>query len=1015
MTPSADRSRWFDAVLAAVVVGFAFLAASFPVRNGDFWMHLAAGRLLAQQQYTFGTDPFAYTTQAVYWANHAWLYDLGLYLGYRSLGGTGLVVLKAAVVALLAALMLRLGRSAEGGGPFWLRAACVLLALLALSPRVLMQPVCMSLLLLAVCLLLLREGGRALVALPAVVALWVNLDVWFLLGPLLVALYWLGERLGSSRTVPLWLLPACLVACLFSPHHVHALTLPPELSPGVWAAFGGEPRFAGLFASPWQLAPLGPAGGYSLSAWAFPVLLVLGGVSFAANRPALRSWRLPVWLAFAALAAWQIRLIPFFAVVAAPITALNFGERLPAHTRPRLGRAVVLLAGLALLALAWPGWLQGFHRRDRAVDWSVRPDPSLHRVATTLSRWRAEGTLPPDARTFAAHPDVGHYCAWFAPGERCFLDSRLPLFLGSAADYRVLCRALDGSSETEGAESLVRPHNIVCGVCYDPDLRRLAPVLRRVAETPDGGRLLHVAGRAVVVRPDGASGGPPPFDPDRAAFTADESPPLDGQGELIGPVPWWEEYLRRPSDPSGEGDAAAVYLRLFEDGAAAQHRRQRVPVLARNTAGLVGLPALTSGGLADLLVFGSRISFEGVFLPDLRERPAALPLLSVRAARRALADGPADADAWLVLAQAYLFLSRTTTEANRNAAIRPLTELRDIQIATALRQAALLRPDVASTHETLALLFAERQFYDLALHHRTRQLELVRRAGRQPGEPASAHADRVERLVRAVEEMRAAVQTSENRYAVRAEPLAGSPLARARIAMELGLAGKALDDVLLRSHPDLYGLDGLRMLLELLLRTGRAAEARELLDRTELREHSDVLGVCEVPGGERRQPYRFHAYDWFDLCQTAAAGRYDGVSAALERMRARMKREEEIVTGRVPARVAERLTVELGLAATPQTYPLRLYAHAERDALAALLAQAESVAVERADLHVLDGMFRLEAGRPVEGRGQFQRALELYRRAPESLPGLPGLPGLPLAERYLERIQGHSRPDGGMP
>jgi hypothetical protein len=60
-------------------------------------------------------------------------------------------------------------------------------------------------------------------------------------------------------------------------------------------------------------------------------------------------------------------------------------------------------------------------------------------------------------------------------------------------------------------------------------------------------------------------------------------------------------------------------------------------------------------------------------------------------------------------------------------------------------------------------------------------------------------------------------------------------------------------------------------------------------------------------------------------------------------------------------------------------------------------------------------MFRLEAGRPVEGRGQFQRALELYRRAPESLPGLPGLPGLPLAERYLERIQGHSRPDGGMP
>ena len=44
----------------------------------------------------------------------------------------------------------------------------------------------------------------------------------------------------------------------------------------------------------------------------------------------MRGWRLPVWLAFAALAAWQVRLVPFFAVVAGPITALNLGERLPA-------------------------------------------------------------------------------------------------------------------------------------------------------------------------------------------------------------------------------------------------------------------------------------------------------------------------------------------------------------------------------------------------------------------------------------------------------------------------------------------------------------------------------------------------------------------------------------------------------------------------------------------------------------------------------------------------------------
>src|SRR5439155_7909368 len=124
-----------------------------------------------------------------------------------------------------------------------------------------------------------------------------------------------------------WLLPACIAACLLSPHHYHALTLPAELSPAVWRSeLATDYRFASLFISPWHWEPLGRAGGYNLSAWAFFVLLALGVVSFAVNRSALRGWRLPVWVAFAGLAAWQVRLVPFFAVVAGPITALNFGS-----------------------------------------------------------------------------------------------------------------------------------------------------------------------------------------------------------------------------------------------------------------------------------------------------------------------------------------------------------------------------------------------------------------------------------------------------------------------------------------------------------------------------------------------------------------------------------------------------------------------------------------------------------------------------------------------------------------
>ncbi len=158
--PAPRLARWgirVDVLLSVLVVGFAFLAGSFVARNSDLWLHLATGRLLATGGYHFGTDPFAFTTAERYWANHAWLFDLAFYLGFGAIGGAGLVAIKAAVVAMTAGVMLL---TARGRGPVWISAGCVLLAVLAMSPRLLLQPTIASLLLLAVCLCCLRAGGR---------------------------------------------------------------------------------------------------------------------------------------------------------------------------------------------------------------------------------------------------------------------------------------------------------------------------------------------------------------------------------------------------------------------------------------------------------------------------------------------------------------------------------------------------------------------------------------------------------------------------------------------------------------------------------------------------------------------------------------------------------------------------------------------------------------------------------------------------------------------------------------
>src|SRR5207245_824699 len=71
--------RRLDICLVAIVLIAAFLQASFMAKNSDVWMHLATGRLITEWKYPIGQDPFSFTTQGVYWANHSWLYDLVTY------------------------------------------------------------------------------------------------------------------------------------------------------------------------------------------------------------------------------------------------------------------------------------------------------------------------------------------------------------------------------------------------------------------------------------------------------------------------------------------------------------------------------------------------------------------------------------------------------------------------------------------------------------------------------------------------------------------------------------------------------------------------------------------------------------------------------------------------------------------------------------------------------------------------------------------------------------------------
>jgi hypothetical protein len=1100
----------------------AFLAASTLARNSDFWFHLASGQRLAHGQLSF-SDPFAYTSGHPYWASHSWLFDLGLYVLYGLIGGAGLVAAKALVMTALAALLLAVRVPGRGAG---LPVVCTTLALLAVIPRLFLQPACLSYFFLALTFWLLwrrqqsiRLGVRSerrdkgslasLLVLVAVFAVWANVDEWFFMGPLLVGLFWLGGRLEGRRHTPGWLVVAGLAASFLNPYPLHLL--PSELSPTTWSSgLRQDPRFQGLFASPWQLTYLLAAAGLNAAALAYYLLVVLGIVSFMAYRPALRGWRLVVWLPFALLAAWQVRAVPFFAVVAAPITVLNGqdlvallvarrkpigehqqsseGDRAPSLVRlppqpiifwsPYL-LFLLCLGLLCLIALTWPGWLEGRGREGRRIAWGVQADPSLQRVVETLQHWHRQGLVADSARVFATAPEVAHYAAWFSPGEKQFLDHRYELFPEAAHDFETVCRALlpgltpAASQPTDDWRKVLGKNQVGIVVFYDRDPQRLFGVLTRIAGDPQHWTLLGLPGQAIIA---GWNESPAQIDCSRLTFDAEglafdngrEGRPHDlpgapdqGPEQLPGPGDYWVRMARPVPQNAWESTAATLYLYYFQGSEPLERQREMASALSSYAAGLAGLPGLSPAvpavslelSLAANVLFGQKRSDTflvrdqlGPFFAHLVDRSPALPLLAVRAARRAVAANPEDANAWVRLGQAYLILRSATCEHSAEALFPPLTELRQIQVLSALEQALRLDPDLEPVHRELAYLYGEHNALDQALAHRLEEMRLTQRSGARPGETDEELADRLELLDRDTAKLEEAVRKRREAYNAGAATLEGNRLKEAEMALRLGLPQQAADKILLTTDLStdarlLGGAAGLKLELDLLLKLGRLQDVRPILNDPDVSRHRGNLLFYDIPpppnptrtaGNDGRAPpkatpearpstrsndgsalhalpYHWPAYEWLRVLEAASAGDYGQARESLRIIRGGLAAGQERLRRQLPAlengewRLIPGVLSGAGVAAPPPFLPLGMVA-----GLAHFLEQKKSLQTgeqglraQLADLCVIEALVDLEQGAVDEARTLFGEAQRLGGQSPAA-----AFAGAPIAAGYLARLNG---------
>jgi hypothetical protein len=812
MTPPATEdssTAWLeklDWVLLGLIVILSFLVSSVPAFNSDVWMQLATGRLIVEGKYLpGGADPFSCATlavegrDAVPWVNHSWLFGLGLFLVYSAVGGAGVIIVKALGIAALTVLLMQIRVRHTSLLPV---ALCMGLAVPAIGLRLYLQPLLVSYLFLGITLFILHRAGvfdageptdgealpnreRSLWALPALFILWVNLDGWFILGPIVLALSWAGLALQRWRRVavrvPVGKLGVVLLvsfaACLINPSHVRAFQLPPELAyllvraasaagvplPDALVAGGrtlatlAEAEPSGLRV--WTLSPLSseylslPALGWNVAGFCFFPLLALGLASFIAmgaivhkpGAPPMQAGRVLVWLFFAVLAVLMYRLIPFFAIVAAPITALNLGDLAayyghgataagPSLWGPpaRLLRVLGVPVLLTLIALTWLGWLNGpqeigGQQWRHHVAWDVPADPSMQLAAERLRD--IQNARQGNLHVFSTGRDFTPYLAWFAPGVKGFVDTRLSLYPDTAAEFLIV-KATLGDPKKAGERTAILRRNGIDHVVVEHFLTG-SPYAAVLWMDPAQWRQDFADSEIAIFR---WSRGEQRFAADavlddwnRRAFgpVSKQDRPLGSGLPPLEPVGEIERYLLPPlALPEPAKDVTLKYAySAYVSQRALDVAVRTLPYTILSPAGLPLAPGAPPQVREIAVKLRMMIPHETQWRA-FDALPPAAPILMARSAARAVVESPKNALCYMSLSDAISTLRSQENYwvAGKDQAPQTVRDrMRRVQIHSALRYAIEAGvPDAASqyaVHRRLADLYAESNFIDTSLEH----------------------------------------------------------------------------------------------------------------------------------------------------------------------------------------------------------------------------------------------------------------------------------------------------------
>ena len=198
--PAADKSH----LIALLLLAFygLFLAHKINLVTADLGRHLKNGEDFFKTFSPLRTNYYSYTEPDFPVINHHWGSGAVFYLVWKWAGFEGLHVFFAAVSLATLWLFFDGARREAGAG---LSALAGLLVLPLLAERTEIRPEAISYFLFAAFFRLLldyrseRMSFRGLLLLPVLEALWVNVHIYFVFGPVLIGAFWLESWLARRR------------------------------------------------------------------------------------------------------------------------------------------------------------------------------------------------------------------------------------------------------------------------------------------------------------------------------------------------------------------------------------------------------------------------------------------------------------------------------------------------------------------------------------------------------------------------------------------------------------------------------------------------------------------------------------------------------------------------------------------------------------------------------------------------------------------------------------------------